>query len=128
MDFLGNQKPPNFEWNASFFKFNGGVYPTDDNAYELGNAGKRWALVRGVTVTSGDTILTDKETGKELYKIHEDDNFIFFSDIRTGKTMMKLSRDGNLYVMGRIIQNSEPVAKEKKKTTTKRSKKLRIKK
>lgn len=132
LDFLGNQKPPNFEWNASFFKFNGGVYPTDDNAYELGNAGKRWALVRGVTVTSGDTILTDKETGKELYKIHEDEDFIFFSDIRTGKTMMKLGRDGNLYVVGRVIENSQEgsksAAQQKKKSTVKRSKKTRIKK
>jgi hypothetical protein len=30
------------------------VLPRKDNSYNLGNAGKRWALIRGVTITPGD--------------------------------------------------------------------------
>jgi hypothetical protein len=108
LEFLGNQKPPFFEGNYSFFRFNGGVYPTDDNQYELGGAGRRWSLLRAVTVTQGDLILSDKVSGKELYKIHEDENFIYFNDIATGRVLMKLGTDGNLYVTGRVIQGAAP--------------------
>jgi hypothetical protein len=107
LEFKGNQKPPMFPYNASGFRFDSGVYPAADAQYELGNNSKRWSVVRGVTVVSGDTILSDKRTGKELYKIHEDDNNIYFQDIRTGKEMMRIDRHGNLYVAGRIIQGSK---------------------
>jgi hypothetical protein len=62
----------------------------------------------------------------ELYKIHEDENFVFFSDIRTGKELMKIGSDGNLYLSGRIIQNSqvtvpkgETILRTKKRRTDK---------
>jgi len=34
--------------------------PSSDNAYDCGNASRRWALVRGVTVTSGDLGFEEK--------------------------------------------------------------------
>lgn len=109
LDFIGNQKPPRFaDGNFSSFRFNGGVYPTDDAVYELGNSGKRWSLVRGVEVIAGDMILSDKVTGKELYRIYEDEKFIYFSDYRTGKVMMRLGLDGNLYLAGKIVENASP--------------------
>ena len=101
LEFTGNQ--PNY----SNYRFNGGVYPSADATYELGNGTKRWSLIRGVTVVSGDTILSDKETGKELYKIHEDEQHIYFRDIRTGKEMMRIDRDGNLYIAGKIFQGKK---------------------
>lgn len=58
--------------------------------------------MRGVTVVSGDTVLSDKVSGKELYKIHEDEENIFFSDIRSGNLLMRLDRRGNLFVVGKI--------------------------
>ncbi len=100
LEFIGDQTP-----DDPSFRFNGGLFPNADNQHSLGDNRRRWAIVRGVVVTSGDTILTDKVTGKELYKIHEDEDFIYFSDIRTGKEMMKIGRDGNLYVTGKVIQN-----------------------
>lgn len=112
LDFIGNQKPPTFPQGSYVgFTFNGHMYPTEDAAYELGNGSKRWSLVRGVTVVSGDTILSDKTTGKELYRIREDDHFIYFEDIRTGKGMMRLDRDGNLFVVGRVYQRSHRAGK-----------------
>ena len=110
LDFLGNQKPPTFPYGSYVgFQFNGHLYPTEDAQYELGNGTKRWSLVRGVTVVSGDTILSDKITGKELYRIREDERNIYFEDLRTGKQMMRLDRNGNLFVVGRIHQRSPPV-------------------
>lgn len=114
LEFTGNQ--PNF----SNYRFNGGVYPSADATYELGNGTKRWSLIRGVTVVSGDTILSDKVTGKELYKIHEDEQNIYFRDIRNGKEMMRIDRDGNLYVAGKIIQGKKAAASRTTLRTTAR--------
>jgi|GEM_PF-2480393 len=119
LDFEGNQKPPEFAWNATGFRFYGNVLPSADNTFTLGNASFRWSLIRGVTITSGDTILSNKETGEELYKIHEDDNFIYFQDIRTGKEMMRLDRQGNLFVAGKVYENGETPEAKKSKTTGK---------
>ena len=121
LDFIGNQHSPNFTSSYnSLFTFNGGVYPSVDNSFDLGNGTYRWKLVRGVTVTSGDTILTDKESGRELYKIHEDDNHIYFTDIRTGKEMMRLDRQGNLFIPGRIVQGGVSLAPRVRRHRTSR--------
>jgi hypothetical protein len=108
LEFKANQRPPLFSYNAAGYRFDSHVYPATDAQYELGNGAKRWSLIRGVTVVSGDTILSDKVSGKELFKIHEDENNIFFQDIRTGKEMMRIDRKGNLFVAGRIFQSKKP--------------------
>lgn len=110
LEFIGDQTPAD-----PSYRFNGGLFPNADNQHSLGDNRRRWAVVRGVVVTAGDTILTDKATGKELYKIHEDEDFIYFSDIRTGKEMMKIGRNGNLYVTGKVIQNYKADPRQKKK-------------
>lgn len=125
LEFKGNQRPPLFSYNASGYRFDSGVYPAADAQYELGNSSKRWSLVRGVTIVSGDTILSDKRTGKELYKIHEDENNIYFQDIRTGKELMKIDRDGNLYVAGRIIQGKQAPSSATNARTTARKRRPR---
>jgi hypothetical protein len=105
------------DWSAYDTLFNkmegtlqngGDVLPSSDDQFDMGNDSKRWRTVRGVRVVSGDTVLSDKKTGQELYKIHEDAENIYFSDIRTGKTMMRLDRHGNLFVTGKVISNSKP--------------------
>lgn len=109
LEFKGNQPNP-----YTGFRFFGSVYPSADNLFELGNAGKRWSLVRAVTITPGDIILSDRVTGKELYKINEDENSIFFSDVRTGKQLMRLDRDGNLVVTGKVFQDGNTPAMPRK--------------
>jgi hypothetical protein len=105
LEFEGNQKPPDFSWgNYTGFRFFGNVYPSADGQFELGNSNRRWALVRAMTITPGDIILSDRVSGKELYKIHEDEKFIYFNDVRTGKELMRLDRDGNLILAGKIYQ------------------------
>jgi len=45
----------NYAWiNTTAFTFNTDILPNDDNAQNCGSAGKRWKLVRGVTITPGD--------------------------------------------------------------------------
>lgn len=100
LSFIGNQK------GYAGYRFNGDLVPQNDRQGNIGTADKKWASVRAVIVTSGDTILSDKGTGEELYKIHEDQNNIYFDDIRTGKRLMRLDRDGNLHVAGKVIEDS----------------------
>ena len=99
LSFLGNQQ------GYTGFRFNGDLIPDADRQGNIGTANRKWQSVRAVVVTSGDTILSDKNTGQELYKIHEDENNIYFDDIRTGKRLMRLDRDGNLHVAGRVTEN-----------------------
>lgn len=99
LTFLGNQT------GYTGFRFNGDIVPETDRQGNVGTPNRKWQSVRAVVVTSGDTILSDKNTGEELYKIHEDANNIYFDDIRTGKRLMRLDRDGNLHVAGRVIEN-----------------------
>lgn len=99
LTFLGNQT------GYTGFRFNGDILPETDRQGNIGTANRKWQSVRAVVVTSGDTILSDKNTGQELYKIHEDENNIYFDDIRTGKRLMRLDRDGNLHVAGRVFEN-----------------------
>ncbi|MEO7507333.1 MAG: glycosyl hydrolase family 28-related protein, partial [Pyrinomonadaceae bacterium] len=98
LSFIGNQK------GYAGYRFNGDIVPQTDRQGNIGTANKKWASVRAVVVTSGDTILSDKGTGEELYKIHEDQNNIYFDDIRTGKRLMRLDREGNLHVAGKVIE------------------------
>ncbi len=121
LDFIGNQVPPHFETRYSFFRFNGGLFPTDDDQFELGSAAKRWSVIRGVQIISGDLILSDRETGKQLYKIREDEKFIYFEDFQTGKLLMRLGRDGNLYLAGKVIENA-PMDESKEKEELKEKK------
>jgi hypothetical protein len=73
----------------------------------LGDSTHKWQDIYGVNIHSGDTILTDKNTGQQLYRIREDQNTIIFEDIRTSKEMMRLDREGNLYVKGKVFQNTD---------------------
>ena len=79
------------------------LIPNVDTQGNIGSASKRFASVRAVLIQSGDIILTDKKTGKALYIIDEDKEGITFKTFR-GKKMMKILRNGNLLVRGKIIE------------------------
>jgi hypothetical protein len=106
LSFKGNQS------NYTGYSFNGPIVtsgdllPATSGVGNIGNNTRRWNQVRAVTVTPGDVVLSDRQTGKELYRIHEDENNIYFDDIRTGAPMMRLDRKGNLHLSGKIYQNS----------------------
>jgi hypothetical protein len=91
------------------FKFNGPVLPQTNNTGSLGSSTHKWGSVYTTNLYQGDSILVDKETGTPLYKIYEDKNFIYFDNILTGKNLMRLDKDGNLLIAGRIIQNASSV-------------------
>ena len=100
---------------------NGNIFPTQDNTWVLGTTGLRWASVRATTITPGDLILSDRVTGKELYKIHEDsEQGIFFDDFRTGKRLMRLDPHGNLYVEGKVIEGSPKPSRERRRRRQRR--------
>ncbi len=101
LTFRGNQA------GHTGFRFNGDIVPSSNRTGSLGTDANPWASIKAVRVVSGDAILSDKNTGEELYRIREDQNNIFFEDIRTGKQMMRLDRDGNLHVSGKIYQESK---------------------
>lgn len=91
------------------------LIPAVDGQGNIGKTGQRFALVRAVTITSGDIVLSDRKTGKELYVIHEDKRGIYFSDHKTGKTRMFLDmKNGNLKITGKLIQNAKIMKKFKK--------------
>jgi len=101
LSFRGNQR------GYTGFRFNGDIVPEANRTGNLGTDSMRWSSVNAVRVVSGDAILSDKNTGEELYRIREDQTNIYFEDIRTGKQMMRLDRDGNLHVSGKIYQDSK---------------------
>ncbi len=101
LNFRGNQQ------GYVGYRFNGDIVPAVTRSGNLGTDKTRWASVNAVRVVSGDAILSDKNTGEELYRIREDQNNIYFEDIRTGKQMMRLDRDGNLHVSGKVYQDSK---------------------
>jgi hypothetical protein len=86
---------------------NGNLFPPTDNTGQIGTNSNRWAKVRATVVQSGDLVLSNKETGEQLYTIKEDENNIYFLDFRTGKEMMRLDVQGNLYLKGKIFQNQK---------------------
>ncbi|MGB7926155.1 MAG: glycosyl hydrolase family 28-related protein [Pyrinomonadaceae bacterium] len=115
LSFKGNQS------NYTGYSFNGPIVtsgdllPAANGTGNIGNNSRRWNLVRAVTITPGDVVLSDRQTGKELYRIHEDENNIYFDDIRTGAPMMRLDRDGNLHLSGKIYQNSGRAPKPRRR-------------
>ena len=100
LNFKGNQR------GYTGYRFNGDLIPSSSGAGNIGNGDGRWGSVHAVKVVSGDAVLADKVTGKELYRIREDENSIYFDDIRTNKQLMRLDREGNLHVTGKVFQNS----------------------
>jgi hypothetical protein len=100
LNFKGNQR------GYTGFRFNGDLLPLDNRTGNVGTDERRWDSVHAVKVVSGDAVLADKETGEELYRIREDQNNIYFDDIRTGKQLMRLDREGNLHVRGKVVENS----------------------
>ena len=100
LNFRGNQQ------GYTGFRFNGDLVPLENRTGNVGTEAKRWDSIHAVKVVSGDAVLSDKETGEELYRIREDKSNIYFDDIRTGKQLMRLDRDGNLHVRGKVLENS----------------------
>lgn len=100
LNFRGNQR------GYIGFRFNGDLVPLENRTGNLGTDEQRWNSLHAIKVVSGDAVLSDKETGEELYRIREDKNNIYFDDIRTGKQLMRLDREGNLHVSGKVIENS----------------------
>lgn len=100
LNFRGNQK------GYTGFRFNGDMVPTVSGTGNLGTDASRWESVHAVKVVSGDAVLADKDTGEELYRIREDKDNIYFDDIRTNKQLMRLDRDGNLHVRGKVFEGS----------------------
>ncbi len=99
LDFTGNEAHRGYS-------FDGVVQPSTNGVLDLGTEDKRWKDVYADNIIHGDAILFDKKTGKMLYRIREDENNVYFEDIRTGKEMMRLDRNGNLFVPGRVVQNA----------------------
>ena len=104
------------------FKFNGPLVPFVDpgsratpTTSTLGTPNNKWAKIYAVEHIMGDAILSDRKTGKELYRIREDEKFIYFEDIRSGKLMMKLDINGNLHLAGRIIEQDGQTARKAQK-------------
>lgn len=100
------------------FKFNGSILPEQTGTVNLGASTHKWQNIYGVNIYQGDSILVDKATGTPLYKIHEDKDFIYFDDIRTSKNLMRLDRNGNLFVAGRIIEGAKSKKTTRSKTKT----------
>jgi hypothetical protein len=101
LNFRGNQR------GYIGYRFNGDIVPADRGSGNLGTDAIRWGSVHAVKVVSGDAVLSDKDTGEELYRIREDKDNIYFDDIRTNKQLMRLDRDGNLHVSGKVVENSQ---------------------
>ena len=98
--------------NYTGYSFNGPIItsgdllPAANGTGNIGNNTRKWNQVRATTITPGDVVLSDRQTGKELYRIHEDEDNIYFDDVRTGAPLMRLDRKGNLHLSGKIYQNS----------------------
>ena len=78
------------------------MLPITDAVGDIGSGTFRFNLVRAVTITPGDLNLSDKKTGKELWTINEDEEFIYFRHFKTQKIIMKLDGDGNIYIGGEV--------------------------
>jgi hypothetical protein len=72
--------------------------PATDNTGNIGTAVNRWALVRAVTITSGRHEFEDK------FYIEEDDESLRFHDYKTNELLMKLDKQGNLYIKGSVYK------------------------
>jgi hypothetical protein len=89
----------NMVTNGTALKCHGHALPDADNAYNCGDSGKRWKLVRAKTVTSGDLVF---ENG---YKVTEDesDGLTFLNS--KGTKIASLDSKGNFHIRGKIIQD-----------------------
>ena len=97
---------------------NGNIVPQFNGTGDIGTADLRWRSIRAINIQPGDLILTDAKTGEQLYTINEDKENIYFKDFRTNKLLMRLDRDGNLHVAGKVIEGGK--ASRKKVTPRKR--------
>lgn len=80
-------------------KCHGHAVPDADNAYNCGQNGARWKLVRAVTVTPGDLVF---ENG---YRVTEDEKAGLAFKNDAGEKIAALDRQGNLHIKGKIIQD-----------------------
>ena len=96
------------------------LLPSTDGQGNVGNASKRFALVRAVAVTTGDLVLSDRKTKRKLYVIDEDEKGIYFTNYKNGKCLMKIDNRGNLLVSGKIMTGCKlpkrNIIKEKRKS------------
>jgi len=76
----------------------GDMLPSSDNAYNCGKDGRRWKLLRAVTVTPGDLVF---ENGARVTE--EAEGFAFVNP--QGRKIAVLDSEGNLRIKGRIIQD-----------------------
>src|SRR6185312_16037977 len=83
------------------------LIPAVDTQGNIGSNTKRFALVRAVNVQSGDLVLCDRKTGKQLYVIHEDEKGIYFSNFKTRKCLMILDTKGNLGIAGKLFEKQK---------------------
>lgn len=78
------------------------IVPTTDNTGNIGVPTLRWTLVRAVTITSGRHVFQDEATKRDVWAIHENKEFLYFQELSTGKDIMKVDREGNLYIKGKV--------------------------
>lgn len=74
------------------------LLPDSDNARNCGNDTYRWALVRAVTITSGRHNFEDK------FYVEETEDTLEFYDYKTNQLLMKLDKEGNLWIRGQLKQ------------------------
>ncbi|MEZ5424010.1 MAG: glycosyl hydrolase family 28-related protein [Pyrinomonadaceae bacterium] len=100
----------------------GNIVPQYDNTGSIGTDQLRWHSIRAANIMPGDLILTDVRSGEKLYLINEDQENIYFRNFRTGDVLMRLDRNGNLFVKGKVIQGS---AEKRSHSASKNMKKSR---
>ena len=76
----------------------GHAMPIADDRYNLGNARRRWKLIRGVTITPGDLVF---ENG--VRTTEENDGLAFFNP--NGTKIALLDAEGNFHIKGKIIKD-----------------------
>jgi hypothetical protein len=74
------------------------VVPRVDNTVEIGTDVLRFQRMRAVTITSGKHEFEDK------FYIEEDDESLRFHDYKTNELLMKLDKQGNLYIKGSVYK------------------------
>jgi len=76
----------------------GDVIPPSDGAGSIGTEARRWGLIRGVVVTSGDLVFENGVKATE-----EGDGLAFMN--KNGNKIAVLDNEGNLQVKGKITEN-----------------------
>jgi len=98
----------------------GNIVPQYDNTGAIGTDQFKWHSIRAANILPGDLVLTDIRSGEKLYLINEDKENIYFRDFRTKEVLMRLDRNGNLFVKGKVVQG---LVESKSQTTPVRRKK-----